>query len=182
MFSFIRNKYRAWSVRLKLERYEALLEDIDGGNCKPEIFPQKLKEFWRLFDMELLEGLTVRDVMGHQVTLRHANFGQLFQLFIDANDAIAHEADSRIEHLTRTGTGQQAAIDLEYYFRGGSDGYLTIHECFDRIRTLLIAHCGIIENIEGTYGQRKMLHVYYDILQLSEVILDVIAQKEFNGV
>uniref|UniRef100_A0AB39CDF2 Uncharacterized protein n=1 Tax=Pseudomonas phage RVTF4 TaxID=3236931 RepID=A0AB39CDF2_9VIRU len=180
MFSFIRSKYRAWTVRNKLERYEALIEDIDGGNCKPEEFALKLKEFWRLFDMELLNDLSVRDVMGHQVLLRHRTFGQLFHLFVDANDAIAKEEDSRIEYVTRTGMGQQADVDLESYFQDPQEGYLTIRECFDRIRLLLIAHCGITENIEGTYGQRKMLHVYYDILQLSDVILDVIEQKEFT--
>lgn len=179
MFSFFRRKYRAWDVGRKLEHYENLIEDIDGGNCKPDVFPQKLKEFWRLFDMSLLDGLTVRDVMGHLVTLRHRQFGQLQQLFIDANDAIAKEEDSRIEYVTRTGMGQQAEVDLEHYFLDPQEGYLTIRECFERIRLLLIAHCGITENIEGTYGQRKMLHVYYDILQLSDILLDVIEQKEF---
>lgn len=180
MFSFFRNKYRAWTVRSKLDQYETLLEDIDGGNCKPEEYALKLKEFWRVFDMSLLDGVTIRDVMGHIVLLRHRTFSEFHQLWLDANDAIANEQDSRIEYVTRTGMGQQADVDLEKYFFHHTHGYLGIRECFEQFQLLLTAHCGILENIEGSYGQRKMLHAYWDITELSNAILDVIAKKELD--
>lgn len=180
MFSKIINKYRAWRLNSKLEHYEAFLETIDGANCKPEEYPIKLKEFWRLFDMSLLDGLAIRDVMGHADQLRHRNFSQLHNLLLEANDAIANEQDSKIEYVTRTGLMHQAEVDLENYFYDPIHGHLEIKECLEQLRQLLQAHCGILETIEGSYGQRKMLHVYYDIYTLSEMILDVLHERGPN--
>lgn len=177
MFSKIINKYRAWRLNSKLEQYAEILEDIDGANCKPEDYPVKLKEFWRLFDMSLLDNLVIRDVMGHTGQLRHRTFAQLHQLMLDANDAIANEQDSRIEYVTRTGVMHQAEVELDNYFFDPIHGHLSIKECLEQLRQLLQAHCGILENIEDTYGQRKMLHVYYDIYTLSELIIDIIHDK-----
>lgn len=180
MFPKIRKFFRQWSVISKLEQYENLLGNLDGGNCKPTEYPVILKEFWRVFDMSLLENVTIRDVMGHLVTLRHRSFGELHELFLSANDAIANEKDSLLDYITRTQMGQQAEVDMENYFHAHMQGYLSVKDCFIELRLLLIAHCGILENIEDTYAQRKMLHVYYDIMQLTEEALDIIAKKEFN--
>jgi len=174
MFSKIINYYRRWRRNNLLESYADILDSIDGANCKPEDYPVKLKEFWRLFDMSLLDGLAIRDVMGHVGQLRHRNFAQLHQVLLDANDAIANEQDSRIEYVTRTGVMHQADVDLDNYFYDPIHGHLNIKECLEQLRQLLQAHCGILENIEGTYGQRKMLHVYFDIYTLSDLIIEIL--------
>jgi hypothetical protein len=177
MFSLFIKKYKAWRLTSKLETYAEILEDIDGANCKPEEYPIKLKEFWRLFDMSLLDDLAIRDVMGHSGQLRHRNFAQLHQLLMDANDAIANEQDSRIDYVTRTGMMHQAEVELDNYFFDPVHGHLSIKECLEQLRQLLQAHCGILETIEGTYGQRKMLHVYFDIYTLSDLIIDILHDK-----
>lgn len=177
MFSKILNRYRTWQVYRKLDHYTDLLIDLDGGYCKPEDYPVKLKEFWRLFDMSLLDDLTVRDVMGHFANMRFRTFGQMHQLFIEANDAIANEKDSLIEYITRTGIAQQADVYLDRYFQDHLDSPIGIKEAFEQLRSILQAHCGILENIDGSYGQRKMLHVYYDITVLTEELIDVIHSK-----
>ncbi|QBJ02758.1 hypothetical protein MZD04_gp232 [Pseudomonas phage Psa21] len=177
MFSKIINKIRAWRLSSKLEHYAEILEDIDGANCKPEEYPVKLKEFWRLFDMSLLDGLAIRDVMGHVGQLRHRTFAELHRLLLDANDAIANEQDSRIDYVLRTGLQHQKEVDLDNYFFDPVHGHLDIRECLEQLRQLLQAHCGILDNIEGTYGQRKMLHAYFDIYTLSDMIIDVLHDK-----
>jgi hypothetical protein len=177
MFSLFINKYKAWRLTSKLEAYAEILESIDGAYCKPEDYPVKLKEFWRLFDMSLLDSLAIRDVMGHIGQLRHRNFAQLHQLLLDANDAIANEQDSRIDYVTRTGMMHQTDVELDNYFYDPVHGHLNIRECLEQLRSLLQAHCGILETIEGTYGQRKMLHVYFDIYTLSDLIIDILHGK-----
>lgn len=177
MFARWINIYKAWRLESKLEHYELVLQNIDVAMAKPEEYPVKLKEFWRLFDMSLLDGLTVRDVMGHSDQLRHRNFGQLNQVLLDGNDAIAQQNDSRIEYVIRNGLHPQTEVDLEHYFIDPVHGQLNVRECFDQLLLLLQAHCGIVENIDDTYGQRKMLYVYYDILKLSELMLDVIEAR-----
>lgn len=178
MFSKIINIYRTWRTKAKLDSYADFLESIDGANCRPDEYPIKLKEFWRLFDMSLLDNLTVRDVMGHVEQLRHRNFAQLHELLLSVNDAIANEQDSRIDYVTRTGVMHQADVDLDMYFFDPIHGHLNIKDCLEQLRQLLQAHCGILENIEGTYGQRKMLHTYFDIYTLSNMIVDVLHEKE----
>ncbi|MNL13860.1 hypothetical protein D3C87_1347810 [compost metagenome] len=71
----------------------------------------------------------------------------------------------------------QAEVELDNYFFDPIHGHLNIKECLEQLRSLLQAHCGILENIEDTYGQRKMLHVYYDIYTLSDLIIDIIHDK-----
>lgn len=177
MFTRIINKYRAWRLTSKLEHYELVLADIDGANCKHEEFPTKLKEFWRLFDLSLLDNLTIRDLMGHSEQLRHRNFIQLQSVLMDANDAIANEQDSRIEYVTRTGMTHQAEVEFDRYFYDPAHGHLNVRDCMEQLTLLLQAHCGILETIDDTYGQRKMLHVYFDIYQISEKILDIVHGK-----
>lgn len=181
MFSRFLNKYRAWRLAAKLEQYEDQLASIDGSNIRPEQYALRLKEFWRGFDTSLLKGVTVRDLMGNMAQFRIPTFILLHELMLEANNAIATEKDSLLDYTIRTQVAGQREVELSQYFHSATDGYLSVETCAEHLRLLLIAHCGILENIEGTYAQRKMLHVYYDIEQLTETILDVIAEKESNN-
>lgn len=174
MFARFINKYRTWRLTTTLDSYDLALQDILMLTTKPEEYPVKLKEFWRHFDMSLLDDLSVRDTMGYTHALRHRTFPQLHQLFIEANDAIANERDTRLDYAVRTGLMAQADVSMDTYFRDPIHGPLDIKESIEELKLLLQAHCGILENIEGTYGQRKMLHAYYDVAVLSEVLVELI--------
>lgn len=177
MFAKIRNVYKAWRLNSLLDGYEEALSYLDDDSYIPHELPVKLKEFWRVFDMSLLDDLVLRDVMGYGGLLRHASFPQLHQLFIDANDAIANEFDTQLERTMRLGLTFQKETDLDNYFHSPSSGSLNIKECFEKLRLVLQAHCGILENIEGTYPQRQMMYCYHDVIVLTEVILEVLRDR-----
>lgn len=177
MFARWIKKYKAWRLASKLEDCAEYLESFDGATCKPDVYPTKLKDYWRHFDMSLVDDIVIRDLMGHATPLRHRNFMQLQNILLDINDAIANEKDAQIEYVTRVGLQHQTDVDLENYFYDPVHGHLNVRECLEQLRQLLQAHCGILENIDDTYGQRKMLHVYYDIYKLSDLIIDVVAAR-----
>lgn len=178
MFIQLLNKYRAWRLVTQLERYELQLQNIDLVVSRYKQYLVDIKEYWRLFDMDLLDKLTTRDLMGHADELRHIRFTQLSQLLLDANDAIAHQQDSRLEYILRTQLSSRLhKVDLGEYFLDANGAPVGVRESFEQVRQLLQAQCGILENLDDDYSPRIMLHVYYDILRLSELMLDVIHAK-----
>lgn len=156
-----------------------LLALPDSVDYNPQIHMNAVKEAMRYINLDTFDTVTTRDLIGITIPLRQRKFAELSELLIECNDAIANEADSRLEKLMkRHKSGAGHDVDLDVYFFDEKVGSTDVRKGMETLRNLVQANHAIVSQLESSYYPRMMSLVYYDIRLLTQTVLDIVEGKE----
>jgi hypothetical protein len=169
------NRFTQWLLGLARKRdkkrYLRLLDEFEAAEVKPRDMPILLRALWRELHLPYFCQMDTRELMEHQISLRHPTITTLIGHLHNANDWTAGERDLMLETFSKNELQIFLEVGMDMYFLDEHRQSVDVHASLVRVRSLIQAHCEILDSVEGAYPQRMLQRLYYEAYSLARVLV-----------